>query len=152
MSSRVNRKGGGFSHFRIQAALAMAVVTGAGAVRAGSVQLGDTGLALTSPGAWAGGVPPQSTDVAVLDSALGGVTNTAYTWAVGSGTSNFWQGIQVLNPGGNVSITDAGNALFLGTGGIDMSQATRNLSINAPLGLGGTQTWSTAAGVSLVVT
>ncbi len=98
-----------------------------------------------------GGIQPQATDTAVFGTPLTGITNTSYTWTPGSGTSNFWLGIQVLSPGGNISINDLSNSLTLGNGGIDMSQATRNLSINTDLWMGSGQTWSTAAGTSLLI-
>ncbi len=152
MVSPVHRTRGRYSRFRIRTALAMAVVGGVvSALQAGSVQLADTGLSLTTPGAWVGGVPPQVSDIAVLDVGLTGITNNSYTWGVGSGTSNLWQGIQVLNPGGNILINDTANQLIIGSSGIDMSQALRNLTINAPIALAVSQTWSTAAGVSLIV-
>ena len=155
MATRVHRKRGELTRFLNWDSDGFG---GDGGCRSGgsamsNLPLADTNLFVdVAQGAWVGGVAPQNIDVAVFDSNLGGITNNTYTWSVGSGTSNFWLGIQVLNPGGNISINDTANSLLLGSSGIDMSQATRNLAINAPLVLGGTQTWSTAAGVSLLVT
>src|ERR1041385_1486509 len=95
----------GVAKVQIGAMLAMAVLGVTGLCKraqAASVSLTDTLGDLTTGTSWTGGVAPQSTDVAVFGNALTGAVNNTYTWAVGTGTSNTWGGIQVLNPGGNV--------------------------------------------------
>src|SRR5437870_4929814 len=109
------------SKFHIGAVLAMAVLGVTGLAKrseAAGVQLLDTNLTLTAPGAWTGGVPPQATDTAIFGVPLTGGVNSTFTWAVGTGTSNSWLGIQLLNPAGNITINDSTNALTLGSGGI----------------------------------
>ncbi len=118
--------------------------------QAASVQLQDTNLTLTDPGAWSGG-PPQATDTGVFGSSLIGAVNSTYTWAVGAGSSNTWLGIQVLSPGGNITINDSANFLALAAGGIDMSAATRNLTLSTAIELTAGQTWSIGTGTSLIV-
>ncbi len=149
-----NRARGVSSKFQIGAALAMAVVGVTAFLQkanAASVQLQDTNLTLTDPGAWVGGVAPQATDTAVFGSTLTGAVNSTYTWTVGAGTSNTWLGIQVLSPGGNIVVNDSVNSLTLSSGGIDMSAATKNLTLNTALNLITNQTWNVAAGESLIL-
>lgn len=59
-------------------------------------------------------------------------------------------GISLINPTGPVSIGGA-NSLTLGTGGLDLSAATQNLTITAPMVLSGAQIWNVASGRTLSV-
>lgn len=54
-------------------------------------------------------------------------------------------GITVQNPAGPVSIGGS-STLTLGTGGIDLSAATQDLTLTAPVVISGAQTWPVAAG------
>lgn len=57
-------------------------------------------------------------------------------------------GITVINPAGPVSIGGA-NSLTLGAGGLDLSAATSDLTVTAPLVLDASQTWNVANGRTL---
>jgi autotransporter-associated beta strand protein len=59
-------------------------------------------------------------------------------------------GISLINPTGPVSIGGT-NILTLGTGGLDLSTATQNLTVTAPMVLGGAQIWNVASGRTLSV-
>lgn len=59
-------------------------------------------------------------------------------------------GIQVLNPAGHVSVGGSG-ALSIDASGIDLSSATRDLSLAVPVSLTAAQSWNAAAGRSLAV-
>jgi autotransporter-associated beta strand protein len=122
-------------------------------VQAGTIADNGSANSLTSPGAWVGGVAPQSTDIAQFGSLITG----AYSEPLG-GAAN-WGEIQVLNPGGSVTIAADGNTLTLSgivnaagtTVGIDMSGAKQSLTINSGLILGSTQQWNVASGQTLTV-
>ena len=58
--------------------------------------------------------------------------------------------LSVTNPTGPVSIGGA-NTLTNGIGGIDLSAATQDLTITAPMVLGAVQTWNVASGRTLSV-
>jgi len=59
-------------------------------------------------------------------------------------------GVVLTSPTGPVSIGGS-NTLTLGAGGLDLSAATQNLSITAPLVLGAAQTWNVGTGRILSV-
>jgi autotransporter-associated beta strand protein len=59
-------------------------------------------------------------------------------------------GIALIDPSGPVSIGGA-NTLTLGAGGLDLSAATQDLTITAPLVLSEAQTWNLATGRTLSV-
>ncbi len=64
------------------------------------------------------------------------------TTTIGTGLALL--GIQVTNPGGDVTINPGtSGALTLGSGGIDLSTSARLLNIAAPIVLSGDQTWTT---------
>ena len=68
----------------------------------------------------------------------------ANTTTIGTGLTLL--GIQITNPGGDVSITPGtSGALTLGSGGIDLSTSTRLLSLSAPVVLSSDQTWITGS-------
>jgi fibronectin-binding autotransporter adhesin len=107
-------------------------------------------LNLTS--SWVGGVVPTSSDVALWDSTV----TSANTVSLGANTN--WAGIQILNPGGLVTINGAGGSyqLSLGASGIDMSSATADLTLaptatSLPLSLAASQTWNIGAGRTLTI-
>jgi len=58
--------------------------------------------------------------------------------------------ITVASPAGPVSVSGA-NKLHLGSGGVDLSAATQNLTVSAPVVLGGAQSWNVASGRTLGV-
>jgi autotransporter-associated beta strand protein len=95
---------------------------------------------------WVQGTVPTSTDVALFDSTV----TTANTVTTGGGV-NFGE-IQVLSPGGTQTINAGSGSLTL-TGingvGIDMSAATADLTLNAPVTLGSVETFAVATGRTL---
>jgi fibronectin-binding autotransporter adhesin len=95
--------------------------------------------ALNLAGSW--DTLPTSSDVAVFDSTY------ATTGILNTGALVTWQGIRVVSPGGNVIINNStsGQELALGSAGIDMSAATRDLNIQR-LRVDASQTWDIASG------
>lgn len=106
---------------------------------------------LSTSSDWVGGTVPGPTNIAV--------------WNIGSGTpvpeplgaSLSWEGMQILNPGGPVTITPDGNTLtngeigIVGLTGIDMSSASQNLSLSNNIVANGVQNWNLGAGSTLTL-
>jgi autotransporter-associated beta strand protein len=122
---------------------ALAVMSGLSA-RASSIVKANNSDNLNLTTSWSGGVVPGSGDIARWDSTVSGA-NT-----VSMGTNLAWSGIQIVNPGGLVTI-QSGNTLTNGAGGIDMSAATQSLTLSNNLVVGAPQFWTLAAGVSNTV-
>ena len=102
--------------------------------------------ALNLTSSWVGGVVPTSSDVARWDSTVTG-DNT-----VSLGATTNWAGIEILNPGGLVTINGA-FTLNLGASSIDMSSATTNLTLSpTTLGFTANQAWNLASGRTLTIT
>jgi autotransporter-associated beta strand protein len=101
--------------------------------------------ALNLGSSWSGGTAPGASDVALWDSTVTGANTTLL------GGDLSWAGIRIADPGGAVSI-GAGNTLTLGSVGIDMSAASKNLTLANALALGAAQTWNVSVGQSLTVT
>ena len=138
------------------AMLAAAILGAAGHApdaRASNVYVADTTLSLTDPNAFVNAIPPApGVDTVVFGGLLNGAINASYVWSVGTAsTDTFWAGLAVVNPGGDITIADAANSLALGGGGIDLSAATANLTLNAGLTLTTNQTWNVAAARTLTV-
>ena len=87
---------------------------------------------LNQASSWTNNAVPTSTEFGVWDATVT-APNTTNTL----GADMIWGGIKILNPGGPVTLT-AGNTLTLmgvsGTG-IDLSSATRDLTVNCALSL-----------------
>jgi len=124
---------------------AFALSLGAASSQAATVTwTGNSSIEWGTAGNWIGGVP-GTTDTVLWNGNstqnLSGNTTTART--VG--------GLTVINPSGAVTIS--GGSLMLGSGGIDMSAATQNLTINNLNAVNGaTQTWNVATGRTLAIT
>jgi autotransporter-associated beta strand protein len=90
---------------------------------------------------WVGGSAPTASDVALFNSTY------ATTGALGTGGLVTWQGIRIVDPGGNVIINNgtAGNEVALGSSGVVMSAATQDLNIQR-LRVDASQTWDVASG------
>jgi hypothetical protein len=82
---------------------------------------------------------PGSGDVALWN---GTYTNGAVS--VGSGLSV--SQIQITSPSIALTLSSGSGPIVLGAGGLDLSVATQNLTINAPVTLADNQTWTVAAG------
>jgi autotransporter-associated beta strand protein len=104
----------------------------------------DSGFALNLGTEWFGGTVPGAANVAVWNNL--DQTNTIETL----GANLSWAGIQILDPGTNITIS-AGNTLTLGASGIDMSLATNGLTLACPIVLGANQTWNVTNGLTLNV-
>ena len=77
------------------------------------------------------------------------------TWASTSlgagltlGTSRSWSGISVASALSAIGITGTGT-LTIGSGGINMSSSTVNLTLGTPIALGASQTWTVNSGRTL---
>ncbi|HVM62067.1 MAG TPA: autotransporter-associated beta strand repeat-containing protein [Verrucomicrobiae bacterium] len=95
---------------------------------------------------WTGGTAPGSTSIALW-------TNTSAGTTFSLGANLTWGEIKIVNPTGNVTF-NAGNTLTLnGVNGvgIDMSTASRTLTINPEVILGASQTWLTGTGGGLTI-
>lgn len=99
---------------------------------------------LTVGSSWTNGVAPDAVAIATWDNTVTSV-NT-----VSLGADATWAGINIINPGGNVTI-NAGNTLTNGSSGIDMSSATVDLTLNCGLVLGAANTWSVTSGRTLTM-
>lgn len=109
----------------------------------------DTINPLNDGSSWVGGAAPDSADTAVIDNQMGIAPLTPSL-----GASMTWNGIRVANTAGGVLTIGAtpGQILTLGTGGIDMSAAAQDLTIQAALALtGGAGLWDVVASRTLSV-
>ncbi len=90
---------------------------------------------------WVGGIVPGASDIAVWDSTVTGPNTTLL------GANQTWSGLKLTNPGGSVEIS-AGNTLTLGADGLDLSGASQDLILAAPVTLLGdtVQDWVVAPG------
>ena len=136
---------------------------GSGAWRTGNPQIGGIGArgqvtltysapekadnttGLSSAGSWSGGLPGSS-GLAVFDSVLATAGNAS---GLSLGADMALGNIVFLNPGGAVTVA-SGNTLTL-NGGIDMSTATTNFTLNCALALGADSTWNVASGRTLTL-
>jgi autotransporter-associated beta strand protein len=111
-------------------------------------------VAVSTVSDWTGAVDTSWTSAGNWTSAPGAGDNVRFN---NSSTSNLattldqdfnLNGIALTDPAGPVSIGGA-NSITLGSGGLDLSAATQNLTITAPLVLDATQIWSIASGRTL---
>ena len=113
--------------------------------QAASITNADSSATLNLPASWVGGTPPGTGDVGVWDSTV--QVNTSKTL----GASASWGGIQVLNPGGPITIGADGNTLTMGASGINLSAATNSLTLDNPVVLGASQAWNVTNSQTLTV-
>ena len=120
-------------------------VLGDQAAPAGSVVVkANNAASLVYGQSWVGGWPPTPTNTARWDSTVTGASSTLL------GADSSWNGLQILNPSGPVAINGA-TTLNLGGGGIDMSAASQNLTLNHNVSLNSTQSWNVANSLTLAV-
>lgn len=125
-------------------AAALAIMSGLSAQAGVVKQNNSDNLNLTT--SWVLGVVPGSGDIAVWNTTVPGA-NT-----VNLGASTTWSGIQIVGSGGLVTIANDGNTLTNGLSGIDMSAATRNLTLSNNVVLStGPQNWTVASGRTLAL-
>ena len=94
---------------------------------------------------WVGGVAPGSADYAFMNE----VVTMPITNSLGASLS--WKGIILAGNTVPWEISDAVNTLTIGSGGIDMSAAGENLTIDARTVLGSAQTWNVVTSRVLTV-
>jgi len=115
-------------------------------VSAANVTKADGTAALNTSAAWVSGVPPTSSDMAVWDNTV----LTAYTLNLGATTN--WAGIQILNPGGAVTITNVNATLLIGGSGVDTSGGSQSLTLACPVALATNNVnspWNLVSGVTI---
>jgi autotransporter-associated beta strand protein len=103
----------------------------------------DNTTALNTSGSWTTAGVPGSGDTAQWDSTFEAINNSAVL-----GTNMTWAGIAVSNnlqAAFTVNATGT-NALTIGAGGINMSNANQSLTINCPVFEGGNETWNVGSG------
>ena len=110
-----------------------------------------SGTDLTLGTGWVGGTGPGASDVATWGTPSTASLGGALT--IGAGVS--WQGIDLQNATANVAITGAG-ALTIGTSGITIAAAGKDLSLQGTSGnggivIGGNQIWNTGTGRTLTI-
>lgn len=99
---------------------------------------------LDQAGSWTSSVPTSS-EAAIWESTVTGANSVAL------GSDLEFQSVEIQNPGGLVTIT-AGNTLTIGTGGIDMSASTQNMTIASAVALGSDQDWNVNTSKTLTAT
>jgi len=102
---------------------------------------------LSSAGSYVGNTTvPGSADTVLIDSTVTGNGSAS----IGAGLNI--SGLTVTNPGGTFTISSNGtNSLTLGSGGINLSGSSANLTINAPVNLSASQTWQLTTGRTLIL-
>ena len=100
-----------------------------------------TGSALNLASAWTGVFVPVDPDTATWNA-----TSLAGTLTLGANLS--WAGLIVNDPAGSLTVNGT-QTLTLGSGGIDLSASTVNLTLNHPVILGSNQTWNVGPGRTL---
>jgi fibronectin-binding autotransporter adhesin len=115
------------------------------AAQAGDVYKEDNASDLNLPGSWESGLVPGIGDIATWDAF---VTNSNST-LLGSDLS--WEGMQVFDPGGPVTVSGA-HTLSLGASGINPTgNQSQNLTINSAVSLTAGQSWKSATGRRVTV-
>jgi autotransporter-associated beta strand protein len=128
-------------------AMMLLLVSGIGNLAQGAILVkADNSTDLNVPSSWVNPAVPGSADIAMWDSTFSAGNNSASL-----GDAMTWSGIIVtnnLNAAFTINATGA-NALTIGAGGINMSAANQNFTINAPVIQGGNETWNVNAGQTL---
>ncbi|MEI6606881.1 MAG: autotransporter-associated beta strand repeat-containing protein, partial [Verrucomicrobiota bacterium] len=129
-------------------AQALAVLVLAPAVaRAATISKADNTDNLNLTTSWTGSAVPGTADIAQWTNTVTAANTTA---SLGADLS--WAGIKIVGPGAAVTI-NPGNTLTVGASGIDLSAATKDLTLNCGLALRNTgqHSWKAASGRSLNV-
>ncbi len=144
--TQTGRGGIGRARFAWRCILLACAIGGLAGSAAAQIQKADNANTLNLGSSWVGGTAPAAGTVAQWDS-----TVSAGNCVVGMGTALSWLGISITSPGGPVTIPNTGVVLTLGTSGIDMTSASKDLSIPGGLTLGGNQTWTVNSGRTLTI-
>jgi autotransporter-associated beta strand protein len=109
-------------------------------LRAATIVKANNDDALNLNTSWVGGTTPTVDDIAQFDNTL----TAARFPDLGANTN--WLGIKLNNPNGAVTITNLSfSTLTLLSSGIDMSSATKDLTVLCGLKLGAGQSWNVAS-------
>lgn len=129
----------------LKASLVCGLVALATSSQAADIPKADNGDNLTQNSSWSLGAVPTSADVALWDGTIT-IVNTPML-----DVSTNWAGLRIANSGAAVTINSNTTIQVLGLGasGIDMSAATSDLTLNAPVSNMVNQTWSIASGRTL---
>ena len=115
---------------------------------AGQVMKADNATPLNDGASWDGGVVPSASDVAAWDSRVG-----AGNAAVDIGGALTWDGLLLADPAADITIN--GTAKLTLDGGaatdVDMSAAAKDLTLNVPLSLAGSQLADVTGGRTLTL-
>jgi autotransporter-associated beta strand protein len=103
-----------------------------------------TGSALNLTNAWTGALVPVNPDTATWNA-------TSLTGAMTLGANLSWAGLIVNDPAAALTLNGT-QTLTLGSGGINLSAGTVNLTLNHPVILGEDQTWNVGPGRTLAAT
>ncbi len=138
------------SRLRLTSVLLAALLAASASHAADVVKL-STG-ALSADASWTGGLVPGSANTAVFDGTTTVTSGAGATFdASGSSTPLTWLGMKVTDIQGNLSFTNVAT-VTVGTGGVDMSAATANVSFNSgTLRFGGNSSLNIASGRTLTV-
>lgn len=110
----------------------------------GTALKADNAIPLDQGSSWSLGATPTALD------------NALWNGIYGSGTASIGSGLAVnqlhlTGPSRAITISAGTGNLTIGSGGIDMSLMTQNLTISCPVVLADSQTWNVAAGRTLTV-
>ena len=101
--------------------------------------------------AWVGNKVPTGTDIAVWGSNFQNAAGASKNL----GGNVTWGQIKIENPGYDITIPNTGGYTVTLNGvagtGIDLASATKNLTIDAALALGGAQAWTVGSGRTLTI-
>ena len=101
-------------------------------------------LNLDVAGSWTSNAVPGQYDLPVWTNIITAANNTLLARDL------YWAGLRISNPGGAVNIGGT-NLLSLGLGGIDMANASQNLTLDTDLDLEEMGNWNIATGRTLAV-
>ncbi len=124
-----------------------ASVTASGAALNGTFLKADNATALDVAGSWSPASRPGSGDILRWTG-----TYATASAAAGSGGGLAVSGLQVAAPSRAIVIPAGTGSLNLGAGGIDLSTATQNLTVNPPVVLAADQSWTVNTGRTLTLT
>ncbi len=116
--------------------------------RAALIVKADNTNSLSNSNSWVGGIVPGASDIVVWNNTvITNITSSVF------GSNSSWQGIQIVNPGSNITfgIGTTNYGINLGSSGIDMAASTVDFTINRYLNLVAPQTWDVASGRTLTV-
>jgi hypothetical protein len=110
----------------------------------GTAEKANNSISLDQGDSWTLGAIPTIYDTALWDG-----TSVGGSVSVGAGLAA--NKIEITTPPSAVTIDLGSGAVTLGSGGIDMSVATQNLTINPSLNITASQSWTIASGRTLAI-